>query len=202
MSYSDLPFQELVALARGGDQAARDRIFDTCRTYLLLVAKRDLDNRLHAKCGPSDIVQDVLMRAAANFESFYGESQDALFAWLREILKNEITGVARRYVTAAKRDVRRESVASTDSRFWGQMDRFVDSQLTPASQTALHEEAALLREALLRMPEDYRDVLLMRNWERKSFREIAEKLDRSENAAKKLWARALSRLETELQTKS
>ena len=70
--------------------------------------------------------------------------------------------------------------------------------LTPSSEAVLQEDAAELRAAMLRLPDDHRSILLMRNWERLSFQQIASQMSRSENAVKKLWARALSKLESEL----
>jgi RNA polymerase sigma-70 factor (ECF subfamily) len=49
-----------------------------------------------------------------------------------------------------------------------------------------------------RLPDDYRQVLLWRYQERLSFEEMARRLGRSANAARKLWARAVERQEQEM----
>jgi RNA polymerase sigma-70 factor (ECF subfamily) len=192
-------FAALVARARSGDTQATDAIFRQCRDYLLLVASREIDVRLKAKLAPSDLVQTTLVRAAENFHQFRGESQEALFGWVRTILRHELGGMTRHYVRARKRDVTREQRYERGSRFDDQATgSAVDRHLTPATEAQLDEEAQLLRQAMLRLTDAYRQVLLMRNWERLSFREIAHRLDRSENAIKKLWARALVALEREI----
>jgi RNA polymerase sigma factor (sigma-70 family) len=61
------------------------------------------------------------------------------------------------------------------------------------------ERAELVRRALDRLPEDYRWALLWRYQETLSFEEIGRLLQRSPNAARKLWARALVRLQQELE---
>ena len=60
------------------------------------------------------------------------------------------------------------------------------------------EEDRALEEALGRLPEDYRRVLLWRYREERSFEEIGRLLEKSPNAARKLWQRAVERLRQEL----
>jgi RNA polymerase sigma-70 factor (ECF subfamily) len=192
------PFSDLVRRARLGDEAARNEILSDCQDYLMFVARRDLDDRLRAKCAPSDMVQNALMNASSGMGDFRGDTIQSLKAWLREILRNEMAMASRHFLGTAKRDVRREQVSKTDSQFWLQRRQIKDRMVTPSTEAVLQEDAAELRAAMVRLPDDYRSVLIMRNWERLSFKQIAVRLERSENAAKKLWARALSRLETEL----
>ena len=44
------------------------------------------------------------------------------------------------------------------------------------------------------LPDNYRQVIEMRNWEKMQFSEIAAKLDISVSSAAKLWYRALAEL--------
>jgi RNA polymerase sigma-70 factor (ECF subfamily) len=69
---------------------------------------------------------------------------------------------------------------------------------SPSSHAAAHEDAAALQAALARLPEEYRRVLLLRHDEGRPFEEIGQLMDRTANAARKLWARALERLQQEL----
>ena len=65
---------------------------------------------------------------------------------------------------------------------------------SPSHRTRRREQAALLAEALRRLPEDYCEVLILRHLEERNFPEVAERLGRSVEAVKKLWARAVPRL--------
>jgi RNA polymerase sigma-70 factor (ECF subfamily) len=56
--------------------------------------------------------------------------------------------------------------------------------------------------ALGRLPDEYRRVLLYRYQDGMTFPEIAGLLGRSTNAVQKLWARAVERLQQELETPS
>ena len=101
---SESEFADLVAKAREGDPQAADAVFRTCRNYLVMIADRDVDCRLKSKLARSDLVQTTLVQAAENFDQFRGQSRAALFGWVRTILRNELGGTARRYVSR-KRDV-------------------------------------------------------------------------------------------------
>ena len=56
------------------------------------------------------------------------------------------------------------------------------------------EAAVILADAMAELPEDYRQVVVLRNIEGKTFPEIAQKMDRSLNSVKNLWFRAFDRL--------
>ena len=68
---------------------------------------------------------------------------------------------------------------------------------SPSSLAAAREQNEELWRALDRLPEEYRRVLLLRHQEERSFEEIGAAMNRSANAARKLWARALERLQQE-----
>ncbi|MFM9059990.1 MAG: RNA polymerase sigma factor, partial [Planctomycetaceae bacterium] len=60
------------------------------------------------------------------------------------------------------------------------------------------EEAAVLNEVLARLPNDYQRVIRMRYWNGLTFHDIAPHLGRSPDAVRKLWYRAVERLQAEL----
>jgi len=49
-------------------------------------------------------------------------------------------------------------------------------------------------EALAQLTPDHREVILLRNLERLSFDEVAQRMDRSRPAAQMLWMRAIQKL--------
>ena len=56
-----------------------------------------------------------------------------------------------------------------------------------------------MEQALERLPEAYRRVVLLRYREERSFEEIAQRIGRSANAVRQLWLRAIVRLQQELE---
>ncbi|MEM7453722.1 MAG: sigma factor, partial [Planctomycetota bacterium] len=97
----------LIPPSRDGDPKARDVLFQELENYLSLVARSNLDPQMKPKAGVSDIVQESFLKIVQNFDSFRGETSGELKAWIKTIVKNEISGMRRSYKTG-KRDVDRE----------------------------------------------------------------------------------------------
>ncbi len=184
---------ECIRQAHQGCAQALEHLYKQCHLYLLLIANRDLDERLRAKFGLSDIVQETMLEAHRDFDAFAGISEGELRAWIRKILLNTVRDMARRYQAGGKRDARRErelcSLLSeqTDLPALQRGD-------SPSKVLMAAEEAQALRAALKQLPDEYQQVILLRNIERLQFNEIGEAMQRSGEAARKLWLRAIDRL--------
>lgn len=178
--------------------SAAGEFLDSCRAYLLLVANRELDPRLRGKIAPSDVVQETFVDAQEKLPGFRGRTKEELQAWLRRILLNNLTDVRRRYLDAGKRSVTREQSIDGDSRLEKPADDVVAEGTSPRASMIGREETAVMQEALIRLSDDHRQVITLRNLEQLSFADVAKQLDRSENATRKLWSRAIVRLQEEL----
>ena len=69
---------------------------------------------------------------------------------------------------------------------------------TPSWLAELREERELLKRALDRLAPDHQQVLTLRNLELKSFVEIAGLMQRTPDAVRKLWGRAIAALANEM----
>ena len=67
--------------------------------------------------------------------------------------------------------------------------------LTPATHAIRREQLDALYTALDQLPEDYRKVIQLRSFERLSFPEVAEKMNRSVHSVTKLWYRGFTQLQ-------
>ena len=65
---------------------------------------------------------------------------------------------------------------------------------TPSQHVSRREQAVLLAQALAKLPEDYREVIILRHLEALSFSEVSQRMGRSEDSVQKLWVRALGNL--------
>jgi RNA polymerase sigma-70 factor (ECF subfamily) len=188
---------QLLAAARAGSREALGQALETCRNYLLLIAGRQLDPDLHAKGGASDLVQETFLEAQRDFARFQGTSEGELLAWLRQILLNNVANFTRRYRGTGKRAVGREVVVPADDSAAPPGAVLPDPWLTPSSEAVEREQARALQHALARLPDDYRQAIVLRYLEGRSFEEIGQLLSRSPDAARKLWSRAMERLRQE-----
>ena len=78
-------------------------------------------------------------------------------------------------------------------------DGLVASQSTPSQQAVRREQAVILADALQDLPEDYREVIILRQLEGLSFPDVARRMSRTEDSVKNVWLRALSRLRRTLE---
>jgi RNA polymerase sigma-70 factor (ECF subfamily) len=181
--------------ARAGSQEALGLALEACRRYLLEIARQELDPSLQAKGGASDVVQEAFLDAQRDFGQFGGSSNGELRAWLRQLLLHHVYKVARRYRGTQKRSADRE--VSLEKGPPGFLD-VPAATPTPSAQLMADEQADAIRRGLAQLPDDYRQVIVWRHQEHLSFEEIAERLQRSVPAVRKLWARAVDRLEKEM----
>jgi RNA polymerase sigma-70 factor (ECF subfamily) len=173
---------------------------DRFRPWLVLLARTQLAGRLGGKLDASDVAQQALLEACRALPQFRGSTEVELIAWLRAILAGVLGDAFRRYHGTQARDVAREvsleAALDASSRRLGEM--LADSSPSPSDQAARHEHGVLLAEALSRLPEDYREVIVLRNLEGLSHEEVAARMGRATGAVRMLWLRALSHLRREL----
>jgi RNA polymerase sigma-70 factor (ECF subfamily) len=191
-------FSSLLAAARAGVASAQERLIKRHGSALWHMARRELPPQLRVKVAPSDLVQDTYLEAHKKLHLFRGETEGEFTAWLSRILAHKLARARRHYQFSQKRDVRREAPAATSDE---QLLRAIASRSTqsPGSQVATKEMLSLLGAALARLPQDYRQVVEMRNLQGRSFAAIGAAIGRTEEAARKVWARAIDRLARDLE---
>ena len=192
--------EQLIAEAKTGDAAPLGRLLELYRNYLRLLARVDLDRRLRGKMDPSDVVQEALLDAHRYFPAFRGDAEPQFLVWLRAILAGAMANQARRYLGTRARDVRLErEIAADIDRSSAMLDRGLAAvQSSPSEQAARHEQGVVLADALAGLPDDYRDVIVLRNIEGLTFPDVARRMGRSLDSVEKLWLRALVRLRQRL----
>jgi RNA polymerase sigma-70 factor (ECF subfamily) len=187
----------LLARARQGDGAALDRLFQQCRGYLVTLAGAHVQERLRAKVDASDLVQQTLLEAYRDFPRFQGSTEGEWLAWLRRMLAHNAADFVRRFRGTDKRQAGREvalpgSLASSA----GGAAVLPAGGETPSQALVQRERQLQVTEALARLPEEYRQVVLLRNVQRLPFDEIARQMGRSRPAVQMLWTRAIRKLQT------
>jgi RNA polymerase sigma-70 factor (ECF subfamily) len=186
--------------ARQGSVPARGKVFEACRGYLLMVAHQRLDPELQAKGGASDLVQQTFLAAELHFDQFRGTTEAELLGWLRQALLNNLAEFQRHYRQTAKARAALEVPLGGDTSSADSVGRLPDSGPSPSQEAMAREEADAVQRALERLPDEYRQVILLRHQEELPFEEIGRLMGRSANAAEKLWARAVRRMRQELET--
>jgi len=186
-----------LAAARAGDQSALAQVLEACRAYLLTFANGELDPNLAAKFGASDLVQVSLFEAQQAFASFGGSSEEELLRWLRRILKHNLVDMTRRYRDTAARAISQE--VSLDREAPQAIKRqLADAHHSPLEGLVAFEKKVVLESSLASLPEEFRRVIDLRYSQGRTFVEIGAELGKSEEAARKIWFRAMRKLREEL----
>src|SRR5437762_13576071 len=192
-----LTISDLLAQARGNDPRRLDQLFGQCRNYLAVVARAQVESWLRAKVDASDIVQQTMLEAYRDFHKFRGTTEAEWRAGLRQILSHNAANFIRHYRGTAKRQAHREVALrqpGDDSKAFGAPDP-ADRGESPSQLLLRKERDWQIAEALAQLTPDHREVILLRNLERLSFDDVAERMGRSRPAAQMLWMRAIHKLQ-------
>jgi RNA polymerase sigma-70 factor (ECF subfamily) len=187
-----------LAIARDGSAEALGGALEACRTYLLLVANRELDPQLRAKGGASDLVQETFLDAQRDFGAFRGSTDEEWRAWLRQTLMHNLANFTRRYRDTDKRELAREAPIDAGTFADDVVAQLSAETPSPSAEVMWVERLQGVEAALDRLPEDYRRVVMLRYRNGSAFNEIARAMGRSDNAVRKLWFRAIEQLQREL----
>lgn len=187
---------QLLLQARSGSAEHLGQLLELYRCYLRLLARVEIGQSLQAKVDASDLVQDTLLEAHRHFPTFQGTSETQFACWLRQIMAANLANLLRRYLGTQGRDVRLERELNIRL---DQSSRLLDRGLadrgsSPSQQASRREQAVLLADALEQLPEDYREVLVLRHLEGLTFPQVAQRMGRSLDSVEKLWVRGLAQL--------
>jgi len=184
--------------ARSGEPAAVDKLLGEFREPLRRVIGLRLDPAIARRVDASDIVQDVLLEANQRLLEFLKQPDMPFHLWLRHLAQDRIIDTHRRHRLAQRRSVDREQPiarpAWTDESSVALVAQLIDTERTPTSEAIHHELQRKLADAIDRLADDDREIVLMRHHEALSNQEVAKALKLTEAAASMRYLRALRRL--------
>jgi RNA polymerase sigma-70 factor (ECF subfamily) len=174
--------------------APQKRSLEAFRSYLLLLARIQLDPGPRNRIDPSDIVQQTLLEAHAKADKFQGDDS-AQAAWLRQVLVNNLRD-AWRALRRGKRDIRREqalaeAVDQSSARLAGML---ATPQSSPSQRVVRNEDLLRLADALAQVPEAQRKAIVLHHLQDCSLSETARSLGRTDAAVAGLLHRGLKKL--------
>ena len=186
--------EESTALLRGARQGSRDALGELFARYgarLLAFIRLRMGRDLRARIESRDILQSTLLKSFDRLAQFEGSDGATLMAWLMRIAENEIRDQVD-YQHRGRRNV--DAAVPLDA---GGID--IAAKVRSALSAAVaHEEAERLGAALEALDPDHREVIVLRKLEELSFREVAARMGRSEDACRMLLARAMVALTLQL----
>jgi RNA polymerase sigma-70 factor (ECF subfamily) len=195
MTVSGSDLCRLIERARQQEPGALDRLLDSYRNYLRLLARTSIDASLRGRADPSDLVQEALLKAALHFGQFRGAGDAELAGWLRQILARCLVDFVRRHRARARHAGREQSLDRLVDRSSQAMEQILAADGTSPSASAQRRElAVVLSDALAQLSEDHREVIVLHHLEGLDWDEVARRMGRSAGAVRILWTRALKQL--------
>lgn len=182
---------DLLLRWHAGERAALETILERDMPWLREYVRRRLGPVLRRGGETQDFVQDAVISVLQYGPRFVVADHDQFRALLGRIVTNMLRD-EHDWLTAARRDLRREQAIPTASSV--HLDFASVSATQPGDAAAASEERTWLRVGIeLLQPEDRR-VILLRDFQDKSFKEMATELGVEEDAARMRYNRALPRL--------
>ncbi len=134
-----------------------------------------------------DVVQDAFVRAFLKLDTFQNHSQ--FFTWLYRIAFNSALSRMRKRRGATSIEQVREAIGQEP----------IDNVESPDAQMLRDEQVASVRVALLKLSDDHRTILVLREMEGHAYEEIAEVLQISIGTVRSRLSRARTQLRVTLE---
>jgi RNA polymerase sigma-70 factor (ECF subfamily) len=129
-----------------------------------------------------DVTQEIFIAAMKSLPSFRGDSQFG--TWLRTLTNHKVAEFYR------KRARKQEPLVAPLSEASGKVEDNTQKSM---------EERIFMQKALHKLPDNYREIILLRFVEDMQFNEIAELMGQNLEATKSLYRRAITALQNSLE---
>jgi RNA polymerase sigma-70 factor (ECF subfamily) len=180
---------DLVDRVQAGDDEAFELLLRRHRSQLSGQIRRDLPDAIRRKISVADVLQEASLTAYRRLPDFEYRGEGSVLAWLRKIAELKVRHAVQRYATTAKRAAGREVTRG------GRPDtaNFAGQGPSPSEDAVATERAERTRRTMAKLREVDRTVLRLAIEQQLPLREVAKRMGRSREAAKKLYGRALAR---------
>ena len=180
--------QNLIEQAQGGERVAFDSLLECFDTRLERIVRKDMGRHLRQEAELEDVLQEVRLRAFASIDRFRYHNDESFPRWLAAIARHVVLEVAGKHERGRRLQLKRDVVSD---------------QASPSRIVRREERFDRLDEAVQGLSPVHREVILLARIEGLPIRDIAARMNRSENAVLLLLSRALKKLkETLVETES
>lgn len=186
---------DVVRRAKAGEGAAWARLDQEVRARFRGLVQRSLGNQAGARADQSDVLQETFLKALENFGEFRGNTFPAFCSWCVKILDSQVRLMIRRHHQPGRNLDLDQSLPEGSRVGKGFTESSGDG---PSRQAIRSEEVAELLDAIGRLNDDHTTVIRLRNLHELDWDEVAECMGRNKDATRKLWERAMEKLEEEI----
>ena len=196
MTNSESESEDRLARASQGDQDARAQLLEQHRDQLKRMVSLRLDRRVLKRVDPSDIIQETLSQADRKLDEYLRERPIPFYPWLRQLAWDQLVTAFRRHMFAHRRSANREDfVPDLSDESVAELATYLcDLSEEPLRKLLRAEAQGRLRDALGQLPEQDREILVLRYLEQLSTADTAAVLNLGLSAVKTRHLRAIERL--------
>lgn len=181
---SDSNTLELFERLREGDSSAFGDLYRRYHDELLFAVRAHLGPRLRSRLESEDILQSVAADAFRALKGVRAETPEGLRHYLHAMIVNKIRGRADHF-NAVKRDGDVPLTSAHAQQIAGD-----------CAEPQYHdtERFGRLESALESLPDEMREVIVLRKVDGLPSRQVAVRMGRTDEAVRKLYSRAMARL--------
>ncbi len=183
----------LVRRAKAGERECLNELFTRYYDRVRKIVRVRLGKQLRRLTESDDILQETFASAIKAFDRFELRDEASLIHWLAKIAERTICDRAD-YFAAKKRTADVQALDETG------VEEPPDDRPGPMTLAGNRDQQAQLERALERLPEKYREIIILRDFAGFSWAEVAVQHGRpNENAARMMYATAIAALDRALQ---
>lgn len=165
--------------ARGGDRKAFESLLEACRAELEKYARARIGEHLRSRVEIDDVLQETFTRAWESIGRVQWTGQDTFLRWLKGIARHVILQQAERAKPSELIYLAEEPCADEPS---------------PSRSLRREERFARLKEAVDRLPPEYREAVFLVRLKGLEIKEAAGRMGRTPKAVTHLLSRGLKKL--------
>ncbi|MDB5295723.1 MAG: sigH 1 [Phycisphaerales bacterium] len=202
----DVIDDNVLALARAGDAAAWERLLRAFHGRLLGFVDRLMPADVRALVEPQDVLNDTCFEAYQRFGDFEARDPDAVYRWLATIARHRLIDLVRAQRAEKRGGSHRRVGAGGDGGEDDPVVRLLQElavyERTPSQSAMRHELRLALERAIDRLAAPLRDAVRLRHVHGLPFKDVAERMGRTERAVQQLCTRGLGEMRTHLASAS
>lgn len=183
---------KLIELVRAGDRIAFDRIVLKYRDRIVSLCARVLGDSREGE----DAAQETFVKVYGNIGRFKGESRFS--TWLYRIAVNTCRNFGRSWWDRLWRTAYRLDTTVIADNGEERRRELEDTSMLPTKDLERKRRAAVIREAIGKLPVNHRELVILRDIQEQSYDEIARITGLPEGTVKSRLARAREALRNDL----
>jgi RNA polymerase sigma factor (sigma-70 family) len=194
--------EDLVRRAKAGDLDAQNQIVVENLDYVRGMVRNRAGPKLKTRVEEDDLVQTAMIEVIRDVKKVDFRGREQFGQWLAQLVQNKIRDKAE-YIQRKKRDYKREKPLVPNDSTMTSSGGIPQTMITaktrgPATRVEYWEDQERLQRALRELPDDLRTIIIEKQYNNRSLREIADQLGISEGIVARRLVKALETLRRSL----